>query len=61
MLITAGLQVPEIPFGDVAARTGAISVLHKFSVVAKSGIVSGVMLTAKFTGVAHCAASGVKI
>ncbi|MCY1465077.1 hypothetical protein D9M71_831790 [compost metagenome] len=59
VLITAGFQFPVIPLGDVVAKTGAVSVLHKFRVVAKSGITSDDIITANVAIVAHCPGFGV--
>ena len=50
-----------IPLGDVKAKVGATSELHKVSVVAKSGVISGVIVTAKVVAEEHCPAFGVKI
>ena len=37
--MTAGFQVPEIPFGEVVFNTGAVLPVHKESAVGKLGVV----------------------
>jgi hypothetical protein len=61
VLIIAGFHVPVIPFGDVADKTGAVSLLQIVSIVGKPGIVSVVMVTARVTIEAHCPLFGVKV
>jgi hypothetical protein len=61
VLITAGFHVPEIPFGDVETKTGVVSLAQIVSRVGKSGMVSGVMVTARVAVEAHCPLFGVKV
>jgi hypothetical protein len=53
LLIVAGLQVPEMPLGDVAFNVGAVAPEHNAKVVAKFGVVWAVMLTTVLAVVAH--------
>ena len=62
MSIILGVQVPDIPFGELVFNTGGASPIHKLKVVAKLGtIVGAVIVTTKVVLVAHCPELGVKI
>lgn len=63
MSITAGFQVPVIPFVDVAGRVGAVASLQMLSAVPKSkpGTAFGTTVTSNVTGVAQIPAVGVKV
>jgi hypothetical protein len=61
VLIIAGFHIPVIPFGDVADKSRAVSLVQRVSKVGKSGIVSGVMVTARVVVAAHCPLFGVKV
>jgi hypothetical protein len=59
LLITAGFQLPTIPFGEVLFNVGAADPVQIANVVAKSGTTLLVTVTAKVTGDVHCPAFGV--
>ena len=62
LLITAGLQVPVIPFGEVTLNVGAVLSVQIFSGVRlKSGVIEFPTVTLNETEVAHCPALGVKV
>ena len=61
MLITAGLQVPVIPFGEVVANVGTVLPEHMVNgVTLKFGVMLLVTVTFKVTDEAHCPEFGVK-
>ncbi len=61
MLMTAGLQVPVIPFGEVVANVGVVIPEQIVKgVMLKSGVMLLVTVTFKVTDEAHCPAFGVK-
>ena len=60
LLITAGLHVPVIPFGDVVPSNGAVVPAQKAGIAAKSGTTLGVTVTLSVWVVAHSPAVGVK-
>ena len=53
-----GLQVPEMPLGEVAFNVGAVAPEHKANVGVKFGVVWAVMDTTVLAVVAHCPAFG---
>jgi len=59
--MTAGLQVPTIPFGEVVANVGTVlpeQIVR--GVTLKFGVMLFVTVTFKVTDEAHCPAFGVK-
>ena len=59
--MTAGLQVPTIPFGEVVANVGTMLPGQMVNgVTLKFGVMLFVMVTFNVTDVAHCPALGVK-
>ncbi len=61
MLMTAGLQVPVTPFGEVVANVGTVLPEQKVKgVTLKFGVMLFVMVTFKVTEDAHCPELGVK-
>ena len=61
MLTVDGNQVPEIPFGDVVAKAGAVVPKHISGIAAKLGVTIGFTLIVKVVVVAHNPAVGVKV
>ena len=59
LLIVAGLQVPEMPLGEVAFNAGAVAPEHKANVVAKFGVMEDETVTTVLAVVAHWPAVGV--
>lgn len=59
--MVAGVQVPVIPLGAVVAKGSATVPLQSVCVVAKSGIINGLLITVSSVVVAHCPLSGVKV
>ena len=58
--MTAGFQVPVIPFGEVVANVGTEFPEHTLKgVTSKFGVMLFVMVTFKVTDEAHCPAFGV--
>ncbi len=53
LLMVDGLQVPEMPLGEVAFKAGAVEPVHKANVVAKFGVVCAVIETTVLAVVAH--------
>ena len=48
-----GIQVPEMPLGEVAFNVGAVAPEHNAKVVAKFGVVWTVIVTTVLAVVAH--------
>ena len=63
MLTVAGLQVPVIPFEEVAGNAGTGSPSQMASVVPKlkAGVIFGSTVTLRTVFVAHCPADGVNV
>jgi len=60
--MTAGFQVPVIPFGEVVANVGTVLPEQMVNgVTLKFGVMLFVMVTFNVTDAAHCPAFGVKI
>ena len=57
--MVVGLQVPEMPLGEVAFKAGAGAPEHNAKVVAKFGVVWAVIETRVFAVVAHWPEFGV--
>lgn len=53
LLIVAGDQVPETPFGDIDANIGATDPEQKGEIAAKSGMILEVIATFKVCVFAH--------
>ena len=60
MSITEGFQFPEIPFGEVVFKIGAVVPLQSDSDVAKFGTMEAFTVTTKVAVEAHCPGFGVK-
>jgi len=59
--MTAGLQVPTIPFGEVVFKVGTVLPEQMVNgVTLKFGVMLFVMVTSKVTDEAHCPTFGVK-
>ena len=61
MLISAGLQVPVIPFVDVPGNAGAVEPEQKAGMAANVGVTWLVMVISMVAVVPHWLASGVKV
>lgn len=61
VLITAGDQLPVIPFGDVFAKIGVAEPEQILGIGAKFGVTIGLTLIVKVVVVAHCPDDGVKV
>jgi len=61
VLITAGLQVPEIPLVDINGSTGATELRQSEPNGLNAGVTSGVTVTSIVVDVAHWPASGVNV
>lgn len=59
VFIVDGFQVPEMPFGEVVAKTGGVLPAHTVSCVTKFGTIPFETVTDSVTGTAHCPAFGV--
>ena len=61
MFITAGTQVPEMPFSEIAGNTGGIEFSHSGPIAAKVGVISMSITISRVAVDAHCPKSGVKV
>ena len=61
MLIAAGLQVPVMPFVEVAGRAGGTEFWHSGPICVNTGVTSGSVTIAIVAVVAHWPADGVKV
>ena len=61
VLIVAGLQVPVMPFDEVACKFGGVLFSQILPKGANSGIVSALTVIVVVTVLAHCPAAGVKV
>jgi hypothetical protein len=61
--IEDGLQLPEIPFSDVPGSDSTVDPEHIVREVPKLnvGVRTGLIVTVKLDGSAHCPASGVNV
>lgn len=61
--IVDGLQVPEIPLTEVAGNTGAVLPEHNNMDVPKEnvGVIFGLTVTVKVTGIAQIPDTGVNV
>jgi hypothetical protein len=59
LLIVAGLQVPEMPLGEVVFKVGTVAPEHKLNVGVKLGVMEEATVTTILAVVAHCPAVGV--
>ena len=53
LLITAGVQVPLIPFGEMFSKAGALAPLQTVKVVAKSGVIIGFTVNSIVSVIVH--------
>lgn len=61
LLTVAGLQVPGIPFADVAGRTGAGEPLQRGDIAANVGVTGALTVMLMVDGTAHCPVDGVNV
>ena len=61
MLTVGGLQVPVIPFIDVAGSVGATDPVQIGFIAAKVGIMLELTVTSNVVVVAHCPTAGVNV
>ena len=61
VFITAGIQIPVIPFNDILGSGSGVSPTQYSSSSAKSGVCESETSTESTKGEAHCPASGVKV
>jgi hypothetical protein len=63
VLITAGLQVPEIAglLVELVGKTGGVEFWQRGPIWVKVGVISVVMTMSMVTALAHCPAAGVKV
>jgi hypothetical protein len=61
VLIVAGLQVPVMPFEDIAGSIGATLFWQSGPIWANAGVIELVIVTCIVAVVAHCPAAGVKV
>ena len=61
MLITAGLQVPEMPLKDVPGNNGAVVPKQKSAIALNVGVTIGFTVIVKVVVEAHCPPLGVKV
>ena len=61
MLITAGFQVPDIPFKEVDGNKGAVVPKQKSAMALKLGVTIGFTVMVKVAVEAHCPPLGVKV
>ena len=59
--IWLGLQVPEIPFGEIKFKFGTVPPLQIVSVAWKSGTIELFTVTLNATADAHCPAFGANV
>ena len=53
VVIVAGIQVPEMPFNEVAGRAGGVEFWHSGPIGSNVGVISGVIVTDTVAGIPH--------